>query len=136
MRERLTELARSLRKRETSSEEKLWLALRNRQLDGWKFKRQAPRGPFITDFYCAEAQLVIEVDGSQHQESRNQIRDAERSRFLESEGLRVLRFTNSDILDNIEGVLEEIYLALGQQAAPLSGTYRVYGAPISKDVSS
>ncbi|MDX2156931.1 MAG: DUF559 domain-containing protein [Hyphomicrobiaceae bacterium] len=134
MRERLTQLARGLRQRETSSEEKLWLALRNRQIDGWRFKRQAPCGRYVLDFYWAEAQLVIEVDGSQHMEPQHESRDSERTRHLESSGLRVLRFTNSDVLDNLEGVLDEIYLALGQRSAPPAGSYRGRNAFIEKDV--
>lgn len=118
MRERLTGLARALRRRETSSEEKLWLALRNRQLDGWKFKRQVPRGPYIVDFLCADASLVIEIDGIQHQEAVQVARDDERAAYLAREGLRLIRFTNSDVLENLDGVLDEIYMALGQTSAP------------------
>ena len=118
MRERMTSLARSLRRRETNSEEKLWLALRNRKLDGWKFRRQVPRGPYIVDFLCADASLVIEIDGIQHDESGNRIRDERRSAYLRTGGLRVLRFSNSDVLENLEGVLDEIYVALGKTSAP------------------
>jgi len=124
MRERMTGLARSLRKRETNSEEKLWLAIRNRQIDGWKFKRQVPRGPYVVDFLCFEAGLVIEIDGIQHETENAIVRDASRTAYLIESGLRVLRFTNSDVLDNLDGVLNEIYRLLGEQPAPSPGTLR------------
>ena len=123
MREKLTRLARALRQSETSSEEKLWLALRNRQIDGWKFKRQAPRGPYIVDFMCLDAHLVIEVDGIQHEEPGARARDAQRTSVLHSQGLHVLRFSNSDVIDNPDGVLDEIYRALGERPAPSPGAY-------------
>jgi very-short-patch-repair endonuclease len=124
MRQRLTNLARSLRRRETTAEERLWRELRNRQLAGWKFKRQVPRGKYVLDFFCADAGLVIEVDGYQHLDAAGMLRDAERTAFLESEGLRVLRLTNADVSENLDGSIEEIFLALGQQKAPSPGASR------------
>jgi len=123
MRQRLTDFARALRRRETIAEEKLWRELRGRRLAGWKFKRQVPRGPYVLDFYCADAALVIEVDGYQHLEETAAY-DAERTRFLEGEGLRVLRLTNADVLDDLDGSLELIFLTLGQQPAPSPGAVR------------
>ncbi len=70
MRQRLTSFARSLRRQETSAQELLWRELRNRQVDGWKFKRQAPHGRYVLDFYCFDAGLVVEVDGAQHFDER------------------------------------------------------------------
>ncbi|MFA6140360.1 MAG: DUF559 domain-containing protein [Hyphomicrobium sp.] len=123
MRQRLTKFARALRRQETNAEQRLWRELRNRQMDGWKFKRQAPHGQYVLDFFCADAALVIEVDGYQHMEARAED-DAERTSYLESDGLRVLRLTNSDVLDNMDGTLETIYLALGQRSAPSPGASR------------
>ncbi len=111
--------AQLLRRELTKAERKLWSALRNRQLDGAKFRRQQPIGPFIADFVCQEHRLVVEVDGGQHAESKA---DARRTAFLESEGYRVLRFWNNDILGNLDGVAEVIEATLSTphpaQAAP------------------
>jgi very-short-patch-repair endonuclease len=123
MRQRLTSFARALRRQETNAEQRLWRELRNRQMDGWKFKRQVPHGKYVLDFFCADASLVIEVDGYQHHEERA-AHDAERTAYLERQGLRVLRLGNSDVLDNTEGSLESIYLALGQRPAPSPGAAR------------
>ena len=125
----LTPLARKLRSSQTDAEHKLWSRLRNRQIDGWRFKRQVPRGPYIVDFLCFDAGLVIEVDGSQHLDQRAE-HDRRRTTFLEGEGLKVLRFWNSDVLTNIEGVVETIYLALGQHPAPSPGGSRVSRRPL------
>jgi very-short-patch-repair endonuclease len=118
-----TKLAQSLRKRQTEAERALWSKLRNRQLDGWKFKRQFPFGPYVLDFYCFDANLVIEVDGSQHGEIRAE-HDRARTKSLESRGLRVLRVWNADVLTNIAGVLESVFLVLGQKPAPPTGLKR------------
>jgi very-short-patch-repair endonuclease len=138
MRQRLTNFARALRRQETTAEQRLWRELRNRQVDGWKFKRQAPHGRYVLDFFCADAALVIEVDGFQHMDARA-IQDAERTTYLELEGLRVLRLTNTDVLDNMDGALESIYLALGQRSSPSPGAVRRplpkgrgYGVPRGK----
>ncbi len=118
-----TRLAQSLRKRQTDAERKLWSKLRDRQLDGWKFKRQFPFGPYILDFYCFDANLVIELDGSQHAETRAE-HDRARTQLLEAQGLQVLRFWNVDVLNNITGVLDGIYLVLGAKSAPPTGLKR------------
>ncbi len=123
MRKELTDLARGLRRRETDAERKLWSHIRDRQIDGWKFKRQVAHGRYVLDFFCFEASLVIEVDGTQHADERVEY-DRGRTAYLEQGGLRVLRFWNSDVLDNINSVLETIYLALGQQQAPSPGALR------------
>jgi very-short-patch-repair endonuclease len=104
----------------TDAEAKLWSRLRNRQIDGWKFRRQVPFGGYVLDFYCAEAKLAIEVDGGQHAEERKP-HDEARTEFIRNEGVQVLRFWNNDVLTNCEGVLEHIYLALGQRPAPSPG---------------
>ena len=106
--------ARELRAEDTRAETRLWKALRNRRLGGWKWRRQAPRGPFILDFYCAEAKLVVEVDGGQHADALAY--DARRTAYLEGEGLRVLRFWNSDVLKNCDGVCRTILDACGGES--------------------
>ena len=123
MRQRVTSMARALRRRETIAEQGLWKKLRNRQIDGWKFKRQVPHGRYVLDFFCADAALVIEVDGFQHREERTAY-DADRTVYLQGEGLRVLRLDNSDVLDNMDGTLETVYLALGKCSGPSPGAPR------------
>jgi very-short-patch-repair endonuclease len=98
----LTHFARHLRTSQTDAEKKLWQALRSRQFEGVKFKRQVPFPPYVVDFYCDEARLVIEVDGGQH--SVETEADEQRTGFLERRSLRVIRFTNIDVLTNLEGV--------------------------------
>ena len=117
MRKTLTPKARDLRTRQSDAEAKLWRALRDRRLDGFKFKRQVPCGRYIVDFLCAEAGLVIEVDGGQQAEAQAR-RDEVRTKFLEKEGFRVLRFWNNEVLGNIEGVLVSIQRALPGRRAP------------------
>jgi very-short-patch-repair endonuclease len=98
--------AKELRKQQTSTEKILWLFLRGRRLCGAKFRRQHNIGRFIVDFYCHEAQLVIELDGKIHQ--TQQEKDAERDAWMEASGLTILRFENEAIWDRLECVLEEI----------------------------
>jgi len=93
----------------TDAERKLWFALRDRRFTNFKFRRQVPVGPFIADFLCYDARLVIEVDGGQHAES---VRDSRRDQWLAANNFRVLRFWNNDVLMNIEGVLTLILDAL------------------------
>ena len=104
-------VARSLRLRSlsTAAERRLWSRLRDRQLGGAKFVRQAPIGRFIVDFVCREKQVIVEVDGSQHLESSS---DRIRDEFLRSRRYRVLRFWNSDVLTNTDGVCESIFAVL------------------------
>lgn len=92
----------------TDAEERLWFHLRNRRLGGHKFRRQVTIHPYIVDFLCIEKRLIVEADGSQHSENV----DARRTAFLELQGYRLVRFWNSEILSNTEGVLEAIRLAL------------------------
>lgn len=107
--------AKRLRRDMTDAERKLWSVLRNRQLDDAKFKRQWTLGPYIVDFCCIEARLVVEVDGGQHSEEI----DAPRTRALEAMGYRVIRFWNHDVVENIDGVSEAISLALDPHPDPL-----------------
>jgi adenine-specific DNA-methyltransferase len=100
--------AKRLRRDATDAERLLWQRLRGRQLAGHKIRRQATVGSYIVDFRCVEAKLVIEADGGQH----SPVRDAERTAGLESRGLRVARFWNNDIVQNVDGVLQAILLLL------------------------
>ncbi|HEV8694462.1 MAG TPA: DUF559 domain-containing protein [Lysobacter sp.] len=97
--------ARTLRKAETDAERKLWQCLRGSQLDGLKFRRQHAVPPYVVDFYCDALKLVVELDGSQH----NIEVDAARTRFLESQGLTLLRFWDNDVLLQTEAVVEAIF---------------------------
>ena len=106
---KMIRIARRLRGNQTDTETVLWNRIRNRQIDGHKFARQVPIGPYICDFVCREKNLVIEVDGGQHAES---VTDAVRDAYLIAEGYRVLRFWNNDVLGNLEGVLITIQTAL------------------------
>ncbi len=91
---------------QTDAEKHLWYQLRNRQLAGFKFRRQFPLSPYIVDFACLECRLIIEVDGGQH--ANEVIYDTERSEHFLKQGYRVLRFWNNEVLANLEGVLEGI----------------------------
>ncbi len=98
--------ARELRQPQTPAEIKLWARLRDRQLAGYKFRRQHPIGRFIVDFYCAEHQLVIEIDGDSHAEQVEY--DQARTQWLNEEGYRVIRFSNREVFNQLEAVLEAI----------------------------
>ena len=100
--------ARSLRCASTEAEKLLWQKLCARQLGGAKFRRQAPIGPYIVDFVSFTHRLVVEIDGGQHNTAQGRQHDRERTVWLESQGFRVLRFWNNQVLSNIEGVLERI----------------------------
>ena len=101
--------AARLRRERTDVEHIIWLAVRNRRLGGFKFREQHTIGDYyVVDFVCIEAMLVVEIDGSQH----DPVSDAPRTAFLESKGYRVMRFWNSAVIENREGVLETILAAL------------------------
>ena len=108
--------ARGLRHRLTDAERVLWHALRNRALAGHKFRRQHPIGPFIADFACPASRLIIELDGGQHADRGKQ--DDTRTRSLASQGYRVLRFWNNEVLNNVMGVLETIQAELANAPHP------------------
>jgi len=105
--------ARALRKRMTPPERALWVALRGRKVAGLKFRRQAPIGPYIADFYCHEARLVVEVDGSTHQGSQV-THDRDRDQWMHHRGMRVLRVSGRDVLQNLEGVVRTIAHVAGE----------------------
>jgi very-short-patch-repair endonuclease len=94
--------ARALRRDATPAERLLWQGLRNRAIGGLKFRRQVPLGPYIADFYCASAKMVIEVDGVSHIDPRS---DAVRDARMAEHGIRVVRVANRDVLANLEGTL-------------------------------
>src|SRR6516162_2393199 len=100
------ERARDLRRHMTEAEQQLWQMLRSRQTEGYRFRRQVPIGGFIADFVCHAAKLIVEIDGGQHDPASAV--EASRTRFLEGEGYRVLRFRNNEVLDNPEGVRSAI----------------------------
>ncbi|KPM32410.1 5-methyltetrahydrofolate:homocysteine methyltransferase-cobalamin binding domain [Croceitalea dokdonensis DOKDO 023] len=113
----LKEHARKMRSQPTKAEQLLWSALSVKNLDGYKFRRQHIIGEFIADFICLKKNLIIEVDGSIHQLPDNKKSDAERTQWLEQQGYRVIRFTNDEVLGNLEGVFDVILKEL--QAPPL-----------------
>jgi very-short-patch-repair endonuclease len=105
---KLRQAARELRKNMTDAERLLWSKLRKKQLKGLMFTSQKPLGGYIVDFYCYKANLVVEVDGSQHYSSEGIEYDKVRDECLKNQELKVLRFTNIDVLENIDGVIEVI----------------------------
>ncbi|MGO8952696.1 MAG: endonuclease domain-containing protein [Rhodomicrobium sp.] len=98
--------ARELRGASTDAERKLWKHLRNRQLEGMKFRRQVPLFGFYADFFCESANVVVELDGGQHSSQTEW--DVKRTKVLQEAGILVLRFWNNEVIENIEGVLAEI----------------------------
>ncbi len=112
----LTERARHFRQPMTPMEERLWAHLRNRQCGGFKFRRQVVLDRFIADFYCAEAKLLVEVDGASH--SATLERDAERDTWLALHGYHTLRVSNANVRDHLEGVLIQIQQSCQERATP------------------
>ena len=112
--------ARELRRNATDAERILWSRVRDRRLDGRKFRRQYPIGPYIADFACPQERLVVELDGGAHADHADY--DADRTRFLEADGYRVLRYWNTDVLKNLAGALESIRATWAPNAdAPPTG---------------
>ncbi len=105
----LKEYSRRLRKEITDAERALWSIIRVKQLKGYQFYRQKPIGNFIVDFYCPKANLVLELDGGQHYTEDGMIKDRLRDDFMRSIGLRVLKFSDREVFENIEGVIEKIW---------------------------
>jgi very-short-patch-repair endonuclease len=104
--------ARALRASQTSAEAKLWQALRNRRLARWKFRRQDPIDKYIVDFVTLDGKLIVEVDGVTHSEPSEIQRDKARSEVLEACGFFIVRVSNTDVYENLEGVLELIESSL------------------------
>jgi len=105
----LKQFSRNLRKNQTDAEKLLWSRVRRKQIKDYQFFRQKPIGSYIADLYCKDAKLVIEIDGGQHYENQNIMADRKRNEYFQKLGLRVMRFTNLDILKNIENVVNKIY---------------------------
>jgi very-short-patch-repair endonuclease len=116
--------ARYLRENLTDAERKLWSVLRNRRLEGSKFVRQLPIGPYVADFACREQNLIVEVDGGQHSGSAT---DEARTQALAGYGYAVLRFWNNDVLQNLDGVAQTILARLAK--APSPGRFAVALSP-------
>jgi len=111
---RVTAKARALRQNMTKAEIFLWMNLRKRALSGARFRRQHPVGPYITDFACPTAKLIVEVDGATHSTPEELAYDARRTKYLEGLGRTVLRVSNTDVYENMDGV----WLAIAAQLAP------------------
>jgi very-short-patch-repair endonuclease len=110
------DFARHLRKNMTDAEQRLWRELRYRQLDGRKFRRQAPIGSYIADFVCFEAKVIVELDGGQHAEQFED--DSRRTAWLESQGFRLLRVWNHHVFQDLDSVMQVIWDALQSTPHP------------------
>ncbi len=119
--------AKALRANMTEAERRLWYFLRAHRFKGMKFKRQAIIGRYIVDFVSFQRRIVVEVDGGQHADSDS---DLQRTRWLENQGFRVLRFWNNEVLNNTGGVLDTIMVATDPRVDPSPGT-PLRGAPPS-----
>lgn len=117
-----TNRARALRSRSAPDEDQLWSHLRNRQLAGLKFVRQAPIGPYFVDLVCRERKIIVEVDGGTHGSEAEIRADATRTAYLQSLGYRVFRTHNIEVHENADGVLESL-LAFIESAAPRASLY-------------
>lgn len=113
---KIDQAAKQLRKNPTLAEVRLWQALRNRKLHGWRFRRQHPIGQFIVDFYCPQCKLAVEVDGASH-DRRTEV-DTARTQVLETYGYQVIRFTNHQVLNDLGNVLEAIHQAAIARSPP------------------
>jgi very-short-patch-repair endonuclease len=102
--------ARHLRKSSSDAERRFWFHVRDRRLAGYKFRRQLPVGPYVVDFFCESASLIVELDGGQHASQR--LYDEERERYLREQGYEVLRFWDNDVLTNTDGVLSAVLKTL------------------------
>jgi len=111
--------ARELRSSATESERRLWSLLRRKQMAGLRFRRQQTIGPYIVDFYCSAARLVVELDGDQHGEDGRLGYDETRTRWLTAKGCRDLRFSNSDLLHGPQSVLDGIWRVIQGSGVPL-----------------
>jgi very-short-patch-repair endonuclease len=115
---RLKGVARTLRANLTDSEQRLWSRLRRKQILGVQFYRQKPIGQYVVDFYAPAVRLVVEVDGGQHLEPEHAKRDRQRTGRLQSQGLKILRFTDHEVLLELDAVVEAIFTAVGAKRNP------------------
>jgi very-short-patch-repair endonuclease len=128
--ERLRNNAKALRRDMTDAERIIWYNVRAHRFEGTGFRRQTPIGPYVVDFVCHAAKLIIEVDGGQHCEPRNIARDARRDSYFKVQGYRVLRFNNHEVMKNKAGVLETIAEAI--RLAPTLTLPRKRGRPFRR----
>lgn len=126
--------SRDLRSGQTEAEARLWQAVRARRLMGLRFKRQVPIEPYIVDFLCPEHRLVIELDGSQHQDAVAY--DERRTWHLQERGYRVVRFTNDDVLSDLDGTCSHIVALCRREQPPLPGTRIKRDGTASRDAAS
>ena len=126
MKERLIKFAKSMRRQPTNAEAIIWATLRGARMQDLKFKRQQPIGAYIVDFVCFECGLVVEIDGGQHAEDVSA--DQHRSQWLQSQGFRVLRFWNNEVIERRDDVLESIIRALREYPSPQPLSHKGRGA--------
>ncbi|MDD5167266.1 MAG: DUF559 domain-containing protein [Syntrophales bacterium] len=129
--ERLKPLARNLRSNMTDAERLIWSKVRRKQIGDLQFYRQKNIGDYIVDFYCPKGKLIVELDGGQHYEIAGMKKDQERDRYLRTLGFAVLRFSDIDVLKNIDGVVERIYEYLKIPLTPFKKG-GIIGAPLTK----
>ena len=121
---KLTQLARKNRNNPTPAEKKLWFeVLCRKRFEGYKFTRQKPLGGYIADFYCSKLKLVIEIDGDTHAENTEY--DEMRTNILKQYGLKVLRYTNRDVMNNIEGVYQDLMQIINPPFPPYQGAKQI-----------
>ncbi|MBX9841401.1 MAG: DUF559 domain-containing protein [Xanthobacteraceae bacterium] len=123
-----TNRARRLRQNSTDAELRIWYRLRSRSIEGRKFVRQESIGPYVVDFVCREARVIVELDGGQHADSET---DRIRDRWLTDHNYRVLRFWNHDVMKNMDGVLEVIAAAVRAESPPHPDRFAVRPLPAS-----
>jgi len=126
MKERLIKFAKSMRRQPTNAEAIIWATLRGARMQGFKFKRQQPIGAYIVDFVCFECGLVVEIDGGQHADDVSA--DQYRTQWLQSQGFRVLRFWNNEVIERRDDVLESIIRALREYPSPQPLSHKGRGA--------
>ncbi|ROO01568.1 hypothetical protein BK674_06470 [Pseudomonas moraviensis] len=114
----LAQFARQLRVNQTDCEQLLWQKLRSRQIANLKFRRQFPCPPYVLDFYCAQLKLAIELDGGQHYETAGLIHDQRRTRYLNLKGIEVARFSNLEVIQQMDDVLEQIIRIAANRKMP------------------
>lgn len=121
--EDLLQFARELRREQTTAEELLWKLLRNRRMFGMKFRRQHPAPPYVLDFFCEAVKLAVELDIGQHNSPDGRASDEQRTKRLFESEIRVLRFWNNEVMEDIEGVLNGVWKALYECGADVPSPY-------------
>ncbi|MEN6623499.1 MAG: endonuclease domain-containing protein [Smithella sp.] len=115
---KLKPLARNLRKNMTEAEQLIWLKVRRKQISNCQFYRQKNIGNYIVDFYCPKRNLIVEIDGGQYYNNYGMKKDCERNKYLQTLGFTILRFSDIDVLTNIDGVIERIHEHLNNPNPP------------------